>query len=92
MTPYREAQREIEERRERPALPASSQGFEQLPQPRRVQAASAGGDSPPVRPQNLGFQPTLSSRAAQAIASYSDTASFASESDAQQVLGLDLYA
>ena len=92
VTPYREAQRAIEERREQPALPASSQGFEQLPQTRRVQAAGAGGDSLPVRPQDLGHQPALSSRAAQAIASYNDTATFANESDAQQVLGLDLYA
>lgn len=92
VTPFREAQREIEERREQPAAPASSQGFEQTPQARRVQASSAGTDSLPARPQDLGYQRALNSRAAQAIASYSSTATFASESDAQQVLGLDLYA
>lgn len=92
VTPFREAQREIEARREQPAAPASSQGFEQVPQTRRVQASSAGGDSLPARPRDLGYQPALSSRAAQAIASYSSTATFASEADAQQVLGLDLFA
>ncbi len=92
VTPYREAQREIEVRREQPTAPASSQGFEQTPQARRVQAASAGTDSLPARQRDLGSQPALSNRAAQAIASYSSTATFANESDAQQVLGLDLYA
>lgn len=92
VTPFREAQREIEARREQPAAPASSQGFGQTPQARRVQASSAGTDSLPARPQDLGYQRALSSRAAQAIASYSSTATFASEPDAQQVLGLDLYA
>ncbi len=92
VTPFREAQREIEARREQPAPPASSQGFEQVPQSRRVQAPSSGSDSLPVRARDAAYQPALSSRAAQAIASYSSTASFASEADAQQVLGLDLYA
>ena len=38
------------------------------------------------------YQPAMSSRAAQAIASYSSTAAFARDVDAEQVLGLDLYA
>ncbi|MDH1264294.1 hypothetical protein [Pseudomonas sp. GD03944] len=92
VTPFREAQREVEARREQPALPGATQGFEQTPQARKVEASSAGVDSLPARAQNLGYQQTLSNRAAQAIASYSSTASFASESDAQQVLGLDLFA
>ncbi|HBX55604.1 hypothetical protein [Pseudomonas sp. UBA2684] len=92
VTPFREAQREVEERREQPATPASSQGFEQTPQARRVQASSASTDSLPARPQDLAYPQTLNNRAAQAIASYSSTASFATESDAQQVLGLDLFA
>ena len=93
VTPYREAQREIEAQREQPAAPASSQGLEQAPQIRRVQASSGNGDSLPARARDLGFQqPALSSRAAQALASYSTTASYARESDAQEVLGLDLYA
>ncbi|MBS7663519.1 hypothetical protein I0D00_16455 [Pseudomonas lalucatii] len=92
VTPYREAQREVEARREQAAAPASSQGFEQLPQLRRVQASSGGSDNLQSRAEDSGYRPALSSRAAQAIASYSSTASFASEPDAQQVLGLDLYA
>jgi len=92
VTPFREAQREAEVRREQPALPASTQGLEQTPQTRRVEASNAGTDSLPARSQNLGYQQGLSSRAAQAIASYSTTASFATEPDAQQVLGLDLFA
>jgi hypothetical protein len=92
VTPFREAQREIEQRREQPAAPASSQGLEQTPQARRVQAASASTDSLPARAQNLGYPPGVSNRAAQAIASYSATASYVSEPGAQEILGLDLYA
>ena len=92
VTPFREAQREIEQRREQPAAPASSQGFEQTAQTRRVQASSASSDSLPVRTQNLTYPPGVSNRAAQAIASYSATATYASEPGAQEILGLDLYA
>ncbi|VXC76057.1 conserved hypothetical protein [Pseudomonas sp. 8Z] len=93
VTPYREAQREVEVRREQPTAPSSTQGLEQQPQIRRVQASSANSDSLPARTQNASYaQPQLSSRSAQALASYSTTASYASESDAQEVLGLDLYA
>ncbi|MHA6494288.1 hypothetical protein ACX0MV_13705 [Pseudomonas borbori] len=92
VTPYREAQREVEARREQPVSPAGSQGFEQTPQLRRVQASSSSADSLPVRVQDLDYQPAVSNRAAQAIASYSSTAAFASAVDAQEVLGLDLYA
>jgi len=92
VTPFREAQREIEERREQPASPASSQGFESVAQPRKVEASNASGDSLPARLQDQRYQPPLNNRAAQAIASYSSTASFATDTDAQQVLGLDLYA
>lgn len=93
VTPYREAQREAEAQREQPAAPASSQGLEQTPQIRRVQASSGNAESLPSRAQDAGYPPpALSSRAAQALASYSTTAAYASESDAQEVLGLDLYA
>lgn len=91
VTPFREAQREVEERREQPATPASSQGFEQTPQLRRVQATNASSDSLPAT-QDRGYQPALSNRAAQAIASYSSTAAFAQDAGAQEILGLDLYA
>jgi hypothetical protein len=93
VTPYREAQREIEMQREQPAAPSSSQGLEQQPQIRRVEASNANTDSLPARAQNTSYvQPALNNRAAQALASYSTTASYASEYDAQEVLGLDLYA
>lgn len=92
VTPFREAQREIEQRREQPASPASSQGFESVAQPRKVEASNPSSDSLPARLTDQRYQPALSNRAAQAIASYSSTASFPTDSDAQQVLGLDLYA
>jgi hypothetical protein len=95
VTPYREVQREAEQRREQPATPSSTQGFEQTPQMRRVQPANAGregsGERLPVRAQDFTEQRALSKQALQALASYSSTASFASEADASEVLGLDLY-
>lgn len=94
VTPFREIQREQEARREQPASPSSTQGYEQAPQPRRVQASNNAGENLPVRPQDLNPQQQryTSARAAQAIASYSTTASFAADYDAPEVLGLDLYA
>lgn len=93
VTPFREVQREDEARREQPGTPSSTQGFEQAPQPRRVQASNSSGDSLPVRPQDLiQQQRNVSNRAAQAIASYSSTASMTAEYDAPEILGLDLYA
>ncbi len=93
VTPVREVSREQEERREQPASPSATQGFEQSPQARRVQAANASSDSLPARTQDLsGGSRQLSNRAAQALASYSSTASYAREQDAPEVLGLDLYA
>ena len=92
VTPLRDVQREVEQRREQPAPVAGSQGFEAEPQQRRVQASNASGDSLPVRQQNTNALRGLSNKASQALASYGSTASFVSESDAPQVLGLDLYA
>jgi hypothetical protein len=92
VTPYREAQREIEARREQPASPASSQGLEQTPQVRKVDGGNASSDSLSARLQDQRYQPALNNRAAQALASYNATASFAVDADAQQVMGLDLYA
>ena len=92
VTPYREASREQEVKREQPASTAASQGFEQTPQIRRVQQSSASSDSFPVQSLDTTYQPAMSNRAAQAIASYSSTAAYANDVDAQQVLGLDLYA
>jgi len=92
VTPYREAQREAEARQQQPVSPSNTQGFEQTPQQRRVQASNASSDSLPARQQDVAYERQVSNRVAQALASYSSTASFVAESDAQEVLGLDLYA
>lgn len=92
VTPFREAQREVEARREFPATPGNSQGLEPVAQPRTVQASNATSDNLPARLASQAYQPAMNNRAAQALASYTSTASFVSEMDAQQVLGLDLYA
>lgn len=92
VTPLRDVQRDLEQRREQPALPASSQGFEAVPQARRVQAGNASSDSLPARLQEPLSPRGLSNRANQALASYGSTAGFAGQADAQEVLGLDLYA
>jgi hypothetical protein len=92
VTPLRDIQRDIEQRREQPALPASSQGFDMTAQERRVQASNASSDSLPARQQEPLIPRGLSNRANQALASYGSTAGFAGQTDAQEVLGLDLYA
>lgn len=93
VTPIREVSRDQEERRDQPAPPSASQGFEQTPQQRRVQAAYASSDSLPARLQDVSGGPRqLSNHAAQALASYSNTASFAQDQGAAEVLGLDIYA
>jgi hypothetical protein len=93
VTPYREVQREVEERREQPAAPSATQGFEQTPQQRRVQANNAGSENLPARTLSYSSQDApLNRRAAQALASYGNTASYVSDLDAPEVLGLDLYA
>lgn len=93
VTPYRESQREVEERREQPANPATSQGFEQAPQIRRVTSSNASSDSLPARTQDvLDQQRPLNAKANQALAAYGSTASFTNDRDAAEVLGLDLYA
>lgn len=92
VTPYREIRREDERRGDQPATSSASQGFEQQPLPRRVQAASAGSENLPARAQDLYQARPVSSRAAQALASYGSTASLPVDPDAAQILGLDLYA
>ena len=88
-----DVQREVEARREQPAPVSGSQGFEQAPQARKVQASSAGGDSLPVSARDLlAFQRPVSSHAAMALASYNSTASLNIDAGAEDVLGLDLYA
>lgn len=95
VTPYREAQREVEVRQEQPAAPASSQGLEPVAQIRRVQPGHPGADSLPSSARQSGqfiYDSVPSSRAAQALANYSATAAYGQDYDAQEVLGLDLYA
>lgn len=93
VTPYRESQREVEERNQQPALPASTQGFEQAPQLRRVQPNNASSENLPARAQDVLTQERpLNAKANQALAAYGSTANFTSERDAAEVLGLDLYA
>ncbi|MES2821172.1 MAG: hypothetical protein V4812_19525 [Pseudomonadota bacterium] len=92
VTPFREVQREIEQRREQPAAPASSQGFESVAQTRRVQPGNGSSENLPARPQDLYQQAATNNRAAQALASYTNTAGYGAEADAQEVLGLDLFA
>lgn len=92
VTPFRDAQREIEARREQPTAPANSQSVEPATLTREVAASNASSNNLPARLQDQLYQPPLNNRAAQALASYSSTASFVTETDTQQVMGLDLYA
>jgi hypothetical protein len=93
VTPLREDQREVEQRREQPSPPSASQGYEQLAQQRRVQAGNASSENLPARSQD-GYtqQRGLSAKASQALAAYGNTAGYTDERDASEVLGLDLYA
>ena len=92
VTPFREVQREEETRRDIPATPSTTQGIENTPQQRRVQASNASSDSLPARSQDVFIQRGVSNRAQQALASYASTASYSNEADATEVLGLDTYA
>ncbi|GIZ11221.1 hypothetical protein [Pseudomonas sp. NCCP-436] len=94
VTPYREAQHEAEVRQEQPVAPAVSQGLEPVAQIRRVQPGQPGTDSLPssVRSGQLLYDAVPGSRTTQALASYSATAAYGQDYDAQEVLGLDLYA
>jgi hypothetical protein len=93
VTPYREVQQDVETRREQPAPTSASQGFDAQASTRRVESSSASSYSlPATLRDNLDDQRPLSSRAAQALASYTSTASMASQYEGQEVVGLDLYA
>ncbi|WXL27101.1 hypothetical protein WG219_06510 [Ectopseudomonas mendocina] len=92
VTPFREAQREVEARREQPASPAITQGLEKVAQPRKVDATNSNVEVLSARQTDNLYQPQLNNRAAQALASYTTTASFASDLDAHEIMGLDLYA
>ncbi|WP_028239932.1 hypothetical protein [Stutzerimonas azotifigens] len=98
VTPYRESQRAVEEQRQQPAADstAASQGFEREPYIRQPDPSQPGAELQneyfPARFVQEPVERPLTSRAAQALASYSTTASLARDIDANEVLGLDLYA
>jgi len=94
VTPFRDVQREIEQRREpstRTADATNTQNSDPIATARRVLASNPANDSVTPRAQNAYQHHALTSHAAQALASYTSTASFG-EANAQEVLGLDLYA
>lgn len=98
VTPYRESQRIVESQRQPDtATPSTSQGLEREPQARQIEptaaASEAGGEFFPARyVQQTAPDRPLTSRAAQALASYTTTASLVASFDSTEVLGLDLYA
>jgi hypothetical protein len=96
IAPYRDVSRGDGLRREDAASTAASQEFDSVAQPRQVEqaktASASNNHSPPIVRYSESYERPLTSRAAQALASYSTTASYASELDANEVLGLDLYA
>lgn len=97
VAPYGDSQRVVQVQREQPPGSAS-QGQERAAQPRQVNPGSAAGDVCneyyPARLAGSGVEGSLSGRAAQALASYAATASLGIDIDidADEVLGLDLYA
>ncbi|MBD9503608.1 hypothetical protein M2D07_000810 [Pseudomonas sp. BGr12] len=93
VTPFREVQRDVETRREQPAPTSASQGLDSQSQTRRVESSNASSyNLPATLRDNLEYQRPLTSRAAQALASYTSTASMVSQYEGQEVVGLDLYA
>ncbi|KAF1052106.1 MAG: hypothetical protein GAK43_02102 [Stenotrophomonas maltophilia] len=100
VTPYRDVMREAEVRGEQPSSTSATQGLENQAQPRRVEAGSASQASLSSTSSSLSliqssgaYQPAYSSRVAQALASYTSTANFATpSSDSPEVLGIDTYA
>lgn len=97
VVPYRDSERAAEKAYEAGIEPGSAleSTYEHLgrPQPSETveQSSKAPGDFLPSRFEALMERP-LSSRAAQALQSYGTTASFTADLDANEVLGLDLYA
>ncbi len=92
VTPYGESRQAAQRLREVEA--GTSRNDSQRPareSSRSEPVALAGELYRPIRYEAAAERP-LSSRAAQALASYNLTASFAVDPDAAEVLGLDLYA
>ncbi|MBM7059891.1 hypothetical protein JQX08_04165 [Pseudomonas sp. UL073] len=82
VVPYQDVQKDAELRREAPARVPTQPS----------QAGQLDEDRLPVAAQPITYQRGLSNQAAQALASYSNTASYSYDADAAEVLGLDLYA
>jgi len=95
--PYRESERAAQQARESIVTPASQADstYEHLSRRGKSESSDHGsvisGDFMPARFEAMMERP-LNSRAAQALQSYGTTVSFIADLDAQEVLGLDLYA
>lgn len=96
VSPYRESQRAVESELERQQAQSTQSNAERATPPRPVVQAEAPadlGDSYyPARFALQADERPLTSRAAQALASYTTTAGLVRDLDANEVLGLDLYA
>jgi hypothetical protein len=90
--PFGQVQREVGARAESSANPPSGSSGELLPALAKVAASSAGAANYAARRPEQLYQAPLHNQVAQALASYTSTASFVTEGDAYQVMGLDLYA
>ncbi|MCU1719641.1 hypothetical protein [Pseudomonas sp. 5P_3.1_Bac2] len=91
VAPFREVQREVEARPEQPNQSTSGQDRGSLAPAVQSTASSASAAGYFARSPEQLYQAPLSNQVAQALASYSSTASFVTEGDANQVMGLDLY-
>lgn len=97
VVPYRESQRAVEQAREtrETSTNRSKPDFEQLLRRQPSEATGEAGGRPielmPARLEAM-FERPLSTRASQALASYSMTAAISIDFDAPEVVGLDLYA
>jgi len=96
VTPYREVQREDEISEGADGI-STSQGLEREAQTRQVPNGNSlqvyeEASLPQAAYTAQSYQQPMNSRAAQALASYGTTADMARSQDAEQILGLDLYA
>lgn len=95
--PYRESERAAQQARESIVTSATQaeSTYEHLSRRSKSESTDYGsvisGDFMPARFEAMMERP-LNSRAVQALQSYGTTASFSADLDAQEVLGLDLYA
>lgn len=95
--PYRESERAADQARQSIVTPSSEteSTYEHLSRRHKSESTDYGsvisGDFMPARFEAMMERP-LTSRATQALQSYGSTASFTADLDANEVLGLDLYA